>query len=298
MAAVELTAKSLLERWSGLRSATRALASPLKEQSRIFDAFHRLQQSDKTAEEGTGLGLAITRRLVELHGGQLGIESQMGAGSCFYFTLPMVPSSSTGSTLDQSMPMQRCWQLRQESLLSKTTSAAAQLLESQLASVGYEAIICSNIRGERWSWLPNYNPAAAITLDIAMKPISGWEILSSLKSDPRTANIPVIVVTVIDQQDAGALLGADEYVVKPVDRAIFFCTAINRCLNHGGQIHEANPRFLSLRTMRPRASLIARMLSRMMGMQGLLLSNGTQARLHVQASPPSPHYSRPDPCLR
>ncbi len=63
---------------------------PQQEQQRIFEAFYRLAQNDRGVE-GTGLGLAITRRLVELQGGQLGIESQAGSGSCFFFTLPLVP---------------------------------------------------------------------------------------------------------------------------------------------------------------------------------------------------------------
>jgi PAS domain S-box-containing protein len=64
---------------------------PVEERQRIFEAFHRLQQSER-GTEGTGLGLAITKRLVELHGGHLGLESDLGSGTCFYFTLPSVPA--------------------------------------------------------------------------------------------------------------------------------------------------------------------------------------------------------------
>src|SRR5216684_7748622 len=66
---------------------------PDEEKQRIFEAFYRLRESGKKSE-GTGLGLAITQRLVELHGGQLGLDSQLGQGSCFHFTLPTAPSLS------------------------------------------------------------------------------------------------------------------------------------------------------------------------------------------------------------
>jgi CheY-like chemotaxis protein len=104
--------------------------------------------------------------------------------------------------------------------------------QSQLASIGYEVILCSQpqLAVETTAKLQ----PAAITLDIVMSPINGWETLSSLKSDLRTTNIPVVVVTVIDQKDTGALLGADEYIVKPVDRVVLLA-AIERCLHHRGQ---------------------------------------------------------------
>jgi DNA-binding response OmpR family regulator len=70
-------------------------------------------------------------------------------------------------------------------------------------------------------------------VDIVMKPINGWQILTSLKSDRRTAQIPVIVVTIVDQPSTGALLGADEYIVKPVEKLVLL-SAVDRCLSRSG----------------------------------------------------------------
>src|SRR6201999_231324 len=81
---------------------------------------------------------------------------------------------------------------------------------------------------------------AAVTLDLVMKPVTGWEILSRLKSDPRTENIPVIVVTVLDQKEAGAVLGADGFVAKPVDRTVLLET-VERCLQHQGAKQGERP---------------------------------------------------------
>ena len=74
---------------------------------------------------------------------------------------------------------------------------------------------------------------SAITVDIVMKPINGWQVLTALKSDRRTAQIPVIVVTVVDQPSTGALLGADEYIVKPVQKLVLL-SAVDRCLTRSG----------------------------------------------------------------
>ncbi len=71
---------------------------------------------------------------------------------------------------------------------------------------------------------------AAVTMDIVMQPINGWELLMNLKSDPRTSHIPVIVITIVDQPGTGVLLGADEYIVKPVQKPTLMA-AIERCLN-------------------------------------------------------------------
>jgi signal transduction histidine kinase/CheY-like chemotaxis protein len=251
---------------------------PTEGQSHIFEAFHRLRQSDK-ATEGTGLGLAITRRLVELHGGQLGIESELGLGSCFYFTLPTVPSSKeeSGRTVD---PIQRSGSPARI-LVVEDNLAAAQLLESQLSSVGYEVIVCPT--AWRVIEMAAELQPAAITLDIVMTPVDGWETLSGLKSDPRTADIPVIVVTVLDQKDAGALFGADEYVVKPVDRAILIA-AIGRCLNQRGR-SQRDCSILVVEDDAPTRELIAEMLSHC-GYTVSTAADGAQARLHVQTSLP------------
>jgi signal transduction histidine kinase/DNA-binding response OmpR family regulator len=198
---------------------------PTEERQRIFEAFHRLKQSDK-ASEGTGLGLAITRRLIELHGGELDVESEPGAGSCFYFTLPSAERAQAeenpiGAADTGSQPKARI-------LVIEDDPSSAYLLESQLSSAGYEVVVCNQPQ-EAVEMAIELQPAV-ITLDVIMLPVNGWDVLSKLKSDPRTTNVGVVMVTVMDQRNAGALLGADEYIVKPVDKSILLA-AVERCLN-------------------------------------------------------------------
>src|SRR5437867_1140007 len=142
---------------------------PPEEQERIFEAFYRLRESGKKTE-GTGLGLAITHRLVELHGGELGIESQVGQGSCFYFSLPVAvgmrepPSLRTESSPKSGVPPRI--------LVIEDDRAAAQLIQSQLNSAGYESIVCD--RPQDALEIAVQLQPNAITLDIVMKPKNGW----------------------------------------------------------------------------------------------------------------------------
>jgi DNA-binding response OmpR family regulator/two-component sensor histidine kinase len=196
---------------------------PLEEQQRIFEAFQRLQQSKTT--EGTGLGLAITKRLVELQGGNLGLDSQPGQGSCFYFTLPLAP---TFVPEDSRLELKSRSDESPRILVVEDDSAAAHLIQLHLSSAGYEPILCAD--PQRALDLAAQMQPSAITLDVVMKPVGGWEILTKLKTNPRTSAIPVIIVSVADQPATGALLGVDEYIVKPVDKRTLLY-AVERCLN-------------------------------------------------------------------
>jgi signal transduction histidine kinase/DNA-binding response OmpR family regulator len=197
---------------------------PPHEQKRIFEAFYRLTQNTKAAE-GSGLGLAITQRLVELHGGKLGLESEPGMGSCFFFTLPLVPSIEPRREIETADEHVR--RSVAKVLVVEDDRTAATLLETQLVSAGYEVILCTE-PARAVEMAAELQPSA-VTTDIVMKPINGWQVLTALKSDRRTAQIPVIVVTIVDQPSTGALLGADEYVVKPVEKLVLL-SAVDRCL--------------------------------------------------------------------
>jgi PAS domain S-box-containing protein len=202
---------------------------PADEQQRIFEAFYRLSHSAK-APEGTGLGLAITQRLVELHDGSLGLESEVGTGSCFYFTLPCVPDilPAIEHETENKTPIAPASQI----LVVEDDKTAAALLEAQLVSAGYRVTLCTD--PEKAVELAVEIQPAAVTMDIVMKPIDGWQILTSLKSDRRTAHIPVIVVTIVDQPPTGALLGADEYIVKPVEKLVLLAS-VDRALSRSAR---------------------------------------------------------------
>jgi signal transduction histidine kinase/DNA-binding response OmpR family regulator len=197
---------------------------PPEEQQGIFEAFYRLRESGKKTE-GTGLGLAITHRLVELHGGELSLKSQIGQGSCFYFSLPVGHSTRRIAATPESEPSPKLAR-PPRILVIEDDRAAALLIQSQLTSAGYEVTLC--LESQNALEAAVQCEPAAITLDIVMKPKNEWEVLSQLKRDSRTAQIPMIVVSIVDQPGMGALLGADEYLVKPVEKKILLATLERR----------------------------------------------------------------------
>jgi DNA-binding response OmpR family regulator/nitrogen-specific signal transduction histidine kinase len=249
---------------------------PLEQQQRIFEAFYRLSHSEKVAE-GTGLGLAITQRLVELHGGKLGVESAPGSGSCFYFTLPIAP---TFDAQKETQPARAHAPAGARVLVVEDDLAAAHLLETQLTSAGYVVTICN--QPEHALDVAATLQPDAVTIDIIMKPVNGWEILPTLKSDPRTAHIPVIVVSIVDQPSTAALLGADEYILKPVNRATLLA-AVERCMNRSGRV--AGRSILIVEDDDPTREFIAELLSKA-GYAVGTAADGAQARAYVATSLP------------
>src|SRR4051812_7342033 len=188
-----------------------------EDQGIIFEEFRQIDGDG--AHEGTGLGLAITKRLVEQQGGNIWLESEFGKGTRFSFTLPagsahshvtpdlaprIQPSSNPSSG---KMPLV---------LIVDDEVPAREILASYLEPEGFRVeVACS--AAEALAKARELQPDA-ITLDILMPNSNGFEALLSLKSESDTANIPIIVVSIVDQQKMGFALGAADYLVKPVDK--------------------------------------------------------------------------------
>jgi PAS domain S-box-containing protein len=206
---------------------------PPQEQGRIFDAFYRIQHSGEPVE-GTGLGLAISQRLVQLQGGELGLESEVGKGSCFYFLLPAArPARKAAGALAVPGPA-----ARSRILVIEDDGAAATLIGSYLSAAGYDVQLCT--RPERALEMVAEAQPHAITLDILMEPANGFEILAELKRDSRTAAIPVVVVSVLGERGMAVTLRADEYLMKPVEKSALLA-GVGRCLERRGAGEAESP---------------------------------------------------------
>ncbi len=181
------------------------------DQEEIFEEFRQSKGGEVAKAEGTGLGLMLTRKFVELHGGTIWVESEVGRGSIFTFTLPMRAPMTEAPTAPPAAPTQH-----QLVLVIEDDQASAKLLSIQLRQEGFSIEVAHD--GEEGFDKARALQPAAITLDILMPGVDGWELLSRLKADFRTDRIPVVIVSILDERGMGYSLGAVDYLVKPIAR--------------------------------------------------------------------------------
>jgi signal transduction histidine kinase/DNA-binding response OmpR family regulator len=180
------------------------------DQVRIFDSFQQGGRNASSAE-GTGLGLTLTRRIVELHGGRLWLDSTPGVGSTFGFSIPQ--PASIAADLEAAD-----WNLEDDGrpvvVVVEDDSSSAELVSVHVAAAGLRAVPVQT--GEQGVAAVRSLHPAAVILDIRLPGMDGWEVLAALKADPETADTPVVVVSVLPERGRGFALGAADYLVKPV----------------------------------------------------------------------------------
>ena len=180
---------------------------PPEDRERIFESF---QQGRRGAprEEGTGLGLTLCRRIVTLMGGTMWLDTEVGAGSTFGFTVPMrgtvPPPSIAGGT---SAPVV---------VVIDDDRASLDLVGAYLDGHGVR-VVRANDGKKGLDAIRRLQPVAVV-LDIRLPGIDGWEVLEELRSDPRTEMLPVIIVSILDERPRGLAAGAADYLVKPLAR--------------------------------------------------------------------------------
>ena len=182
---------------------------------RLFSEFQQLDAGPGREQEGTGLGLALTKRFAELHGGQISVESEPGKGSTFILRLPADAEIPTARPAPSPPVMRPSDPARPLVLLVEDNSEAAEILARHLDSGGFRIEVART--GIDAVKMARELEPVAITLDILLPEIDGWEVLNRLKADELTRNIPVVVVSVVDNPTLGRALGAIDYFVKPVD---------------------------------------------------------------------------------
>ena len=195
----------------------------------IFDEFRQVEGSTDGTHEGTGLGLAITKRLVEQQGGQILVESELGKGSRFTFTLLAAePTSKVQPVVEAAKApvLSGPGRLTPLVLIVDDESSSRELLASYLEPEYRVAMAESGV--EALKKAQQLRPDA-ITLDVLMPGSSGFETLAALRKNPETANIPIIILSIVDQKQVGFALGAADYLIKPVRRPVLL-EAIRRHL--------------------------------------------------------------------
>jgi CheY-like chemotaxis protein len=173
--------------------------------------FHEFEQLESGTQEGTGLGLALTRRLVELHGGRISVRSEPGKGTAFTVELPSLRVARAAE-----MPKSDPGPSEALVLVVEDDARAAELIAGHLRGAGVSVAFARNA-DEALRFAAELHPAA-ITLDVLMPHVDGWAVLSRLKSTPSLAAIPVVIISVVDELSRGLVLGANDYLLKPVSR--------------------------------------------------------------------------------
>jgi signal transduction histidine kinase/DNA-binding LacI/PurR family transcriptional regulator/DNA-binding response OmpR family regulator len=200
--------------WAIVSVQDTGLGIPAKEQRAIFDEFRQSERTAARGYGGLGLGLAICKRLVELHGGEIGVRSsgETGGGSTFYITLPvMAPQAAFANAGVQLAEMHQV-------LLLVKDAQGGDLLRDYLARQGLEVTVHQTSADDKeagWlTWLLAGLPEAVV-LDREVASERGWKILQVLKENPATRHVPVLFYTLADGDSRGSMLEID-YLTKPM----------------------------------------------------------------------------------
>jgi signal transduction histidine kinase/ActR/RegA family two-component response regulator len=180
-----------------------------EDQERIFESFQQAGRS-RGQSEGTGLGLTLCRRIVELFGGRMWLDSEVGVGSTFGFSVPLRETAiATERTFDDNGTGPVV-------VVVEDDRRSLDLISLFLEGAGVHTVAARD-GAEGLAAVRRHHPAAVV-LDIRLPGMDGWGVLEALKADPETASAPVVVVTILDERAQALALGAAEYLVKPVGR--------------------------------------------------------------------------------
>ena len=203
------------------------------DQPKVFEKFKQVGDTLTDKPKGTGLGLPICKEIIEYHGGKIWVESEPGHGSTFSFTLPVA-----GQATPVDVPAARR-SVDIESLLRQLRARAAahqpqnksvlvvdddpnirSLLQQELTEAGYAVRLAENGR-EALTLIREEIPGLVI-LDVMMPEMNGFDVAAVLKNDPATMDIPIIILSIVEDKERGFRVGVDRYLTKPIDTASLF----------------------------------------------------------------------------
>lgn len=185
-------------------------------QQTVFEEFTQIETLNNSKPSGTGLGLAISRKLVKMMGGEIWLESQIGIGTEFHFTIPVNNAEDGYFEFPESGRKKIEIDTGKKLILTIDDEEQSQkILDVYLTEAGYQVIPAYNYN-EAIEFATKYQPFA-ITLDIVMPGRDGWEIMEELKRNSITSNIPIICISMLDNRNLSISMGAVEYLVKPVN---------------------------------------------------------------------------------
>jgi signal transduction histidine kinase/CheY-like chemotaxis protein len=203
------------EEWIELSVADTGIGLTPEQQRRLFQSFSQADPSTSRKYGGTGLGLVISRRFAQMMGGDIHLRSEFGRGSTFTVRLPRSggPARPAPGHAPVSAEVTPASPLV---LVVDDEKATRELITRGLEKEGFRMIAAAS--GDEALRLARERKPDVISLDVLMPGMDGWTVLRSLKADPITAPIPVVMVSMLDDRDIGHALGASDYLTKPFDR--------------------------------------------------------------------------------
>ena len=218
----------------------------------LFSAFSQADMSTTRRYGGTGLGLTISQKFCRLMGGEISVESELGKGSIFTISLPAIIKQPAESPTEKQITLQpldehklvRVQQIGQRALKDERRSKrstiliidddpmACELQQRHLSKHDYD-VVCVKTGEEGIKRINELTPDV-ILLDVILTDMSGWQVLTYVKSQPHLVHIPVIMLTMINEKNTAYSLGATSYLSKPIDREELTAT-VNKCVRKAGQ---------------------------------------------------------------
>lgn len=208
----------------------------------VFEQFKQVGGDTLTDKpKGTGLGLPICKEIVEHHGGRIWLESEQGKGSIFHFSLPLHPNADNVKPVQLNHLVQ---QLKAHVVGTKAEKdgqpahilivdddeSIRALLQQELGEAGYR--ISEAVNGIEALEKVRTNRPDLVILDIMMPEMNGFDTAAILKNDPDTMDIPILVLSVVQDKARGLRIGIDRYLTKPIDTGLLF-NEIGSLLEHG-----------------------------------------------------------------
>ncbi len=201
------------------------------DQAKVFERFKQVGDTLTDKPKGTGLGLPICKEIVEHHGGRVWVESEPGKGSTFSFSLPVADGAQPSLPLDLATVVR---QLREQVVVTTPRTGdrpprilvvddeanIRELLTQEFTEAGYEVTAAANGR-EAVAEVRRQRPDLVV-LDVMMPEMNGFDVAAVLRNDPQTLDIPIIILSIVQDRERGFRLGVDRYLTKPIDTDVLF----------------------------------------------------------------------------
>lgn len=201
--------------WVEVAVRDRGKGIPAEFLERIFNKFEQVDSSATREHGGTGLGLTISRAIIEQHGGRIWVESQVGQGSTFFFTLPVTEEKPVRDTAGMPLPEAKRLEAASRLILVVDDDLdSAQVIAQMLRARGYGVITAYN--GKEAIEKARRHKPNLVTLDVLMPEVDGFSVLEALKAAPETREIPIIFISVTEEAGKAASYGAP-FIHKPIE---------------------------------------------------------------------------------